>query len=128
MWVLPVIVYIALCAVGGKYFETAPPAGTQSTANKGGLALSYLSLQIGSGLGWAAVSADYVSHVLRSLSTDILINHAVRLFSRVHLQLDRVFHGVRWNPTGPCFWSDCWCWFWRCFVQHTRMDGRMGRH
>lgn len=61
VWILPVIVYVALCGVGGKYFELTPPAGTQSTANKGGLALSYLSLQIGSGLGWAAVSADYVS-------------------------------------------------------------------
>ena len=62
VWIFPLIVYIALCAVGGKYFEIPPPAGTQSTANKGGLALSYLSLQIGSGLGWAAVSADYVGH------------------------------------------------------------------
>lgn len=81
MWVLPVIVYIALCAVGRKYFEIPPPVGTQSTTNKGGLALSYLSLQIRSGLGWAAVSADYVSCHLRSFSIPMLINRTVRLFS-----------------------------------------------
>lgn len=103
IWILPVIVYIALCAVGGNYFEIAPPAGTQSAANKGRLALSYLSLQIGTGLGWAAVSAAYISDPSFSRSVDLLTNRAVRLLSRVNLQLDGLSHDICRILLAPAF-------------------------
>lgn len=66
----PLIVFIALFAVGGKWFTNAvPEPGPESSPTRAGDVLSFAAIIFGSNSGWIPVAADYVS----SVSQDLLV-------------------------------------------------------
>jgi purine-cytosine permease-like protein len=59
-WVLPVIVFISLYAVGGKHFSLTPPSDVPTKVHSG-VTLSFIALTFGAFSGWVPMAADYVS-------------------------------------------------------------------
>jgi purine-cytosine permease-like protein len=67
-WIGPMIVFIALYAVGTPHFSISMPATeVLDSKTQAGLILSYMAVIFGSYAGWVAISADY--YVYLPLST-----------------------------------------------------------